>query len=231
VAGEEATIELLDVEECGESIVRFLTTFIKPQSLWFFMGEDWTALKVESYSRWRSTLWQKTMALLKSTAFSKSELASLNEVGVFHHVRDKELFNKMRNEYMEKDKVPSSWISKGNFPGIWTALFNPHNTYSIAFAEPALMRLYFKEGLYLYDSNDQEHVQLWQEWSGRDAENPWTGKRNSHGSSLAERMQFFDLPHHRDFYKENQLAAVIGYSDYISLVIVDEEAIGKVEFF
>jgi len=47
---------------------------------------------------------------------------------------------------------------------------------------------------------------------------------------LEKRMRRFGFPSHKRFFEENNFGVLIGYSDYISGVIVLEKSIEKVEF-
>lgn len=190
---------------------------------------NWLELKEKDYLRWKDTLIEKTLALLKSSGML--ELTQLNEIGCFHRVRDGQLYEKMKQESETSEAISETWISKGDYPGIWTALFDPYNTFSFSIGTPHIIRFYFKDGFYLYDKYSGEHQRMWEGWRSKGDSNPWSELLNDSGVSLEERMRTQGLPHQRQFYTENRFGAVIGYSDYISVIIILPESVKRVEFF
>ena len=60
------------------------------------------------------------------------ELSKYNQTGYYHKVISMEEFKAMKRYWDMEKRVPQEWIIKGNWPGIWTALFKPSNTYSAA---------------------------------------------------------------------------------------------------
>jgi hypothetical protein len=188
---------------------------------------DWTELKTH-YMEWRAELYKATQELLTSS--DRIELANYNDKGYFHHVRDVKLFEQMQALYEKEKSVPDEWISKGNFPGIWTAMFDPQNTFSIASLPVCIARFHFKEGYSIYDKFNPMHKELWESWDKK-SKDLWNLLRNDSKDSLEKRMKSYGYPHLKGFYEENKFGAVIGYSDYISPVIVLGSSISKVEFF
>lgn len=191
---------------------------------------NWKDLK-RDYPEWRGRLWSETQRLL--TGSDKIGLSQYNQIGYFHRVRDPKYFEQMKQEWEQLGKLPERWIGKGNFPGIWTALFDPCNTFSVVDSLPVLViRFYFKEGYFLFDRERSSHKRLLGKWleKGEIVDNPWEGLRNHHGESLAEKMKLYGYPSSKNFFKEHNFGAIIGYSDYLSVVIVLEESIQKLEF-
>jgi hypothetical protein len=188
---------------------------------------NWTELKLD-YSRWRSKLYKLTKELL--TGSDRIELSNYNEKGYFHHVRNPEYFEQMKMFWEKERTIPEEWISKGNFFGIWTAMFNPHNTYSFAQLPIHIVRFYFKDGFFIYDKENKNHKGLSDSWNNKNRKNLWKTLRNENGDTLEERMKIHGYPSHKDFYEDNSFSAVVGYSDYISPVIVLGNAINKIEF-
>lgn len=188
---------------------------------------NWTELK-RDYLTWREELYRITKELLTSS--DRVELSKYNNDGYFHHVSETKHFRLMQEDYERNKRVPEEWLSKGNHPGIWTAMFNPHNTYSRAHLPIQIIRFYFKDGFFVYDRENPNHEKLLASWNGRGRKNPWKTLRNNQGLSLGERMESHEYPSHKGFYIDNKFGALIGYSDYISPVIVLEDAIEKIEF-
>lgn len=188
---------------------------------------DWPRLK-ENYRTWRFALFKKTLGTLSSSEML--ELSQLNDIGYYHNVRSSKAFTKMRTEMNGTGAVPENWIYEKGEPGIWTALFDPCNTYSISSEPPHIMQFYFKDGFYLFDLDSSKHQELWASWQANGTSNPWSTLLNGGTSSLEERMKSQGFPDHKAFYKEHNFGATIGYSDYISAVVVLPEAVEKVVF-
>ena len=188
---------------------------------------NWTQLKT-NYGKWRSELYRLTKELLTSS--DRVELSQYNNDGYFHHVSETKHFIQMREYWERESRVLDEWVSKGDFPGIWTAMFNPHNTYSFAHLPIHIVRFYFKDGFFIYNSENPNHKKLLASWDSRDRKNPWEFLKNNREVSLEERMRFHGYPSHKSFYEDNKFGALVGYSDYISPVIILEDAIGEIEF-
>lgn len=150
---------------------------------------DWPKLK-RDYLRWRSELYRLTEEFL--TRSSRVELSEYNEVGYFHHVQ-KRHFDQMREHWEKEKKVSEAWIAKGRFPGIWMAMFSPHNTYSIDSLPVCVIRFYFKDGFYLYDQKNPAHQNLWSRWK-RGKKNPWRFLKNDFGESLEKKLKLHGYP-------------------------------------
>jgi hypothetical protein len=189
---------------------------------------NWSELR-HDYSRWRAELYRLTRELL--TKSDRVELSQHNEDGYFHHVSNSENFERMQSFWKREMVVPKEWISKGSFPRIWTAMFSPHNTYSIAHLPINIIRFYFKDGFFIYDKENPEHEKLSRTWNSRNRNNLWKTLRNKQGENLEERMKSHCYPSHKDFYEDNNFGAVVGYSDYISPVIMLGHAVKDLEFF
>lgn len=189
---------------------------------------NWTRLKKKNYNLWRGILGKQTLAMLKSS--SMLELSQLNEIGCFHGIPKKETFEIMKQEYEKEKGIPETWISKGNWPGIWVALFDPENVASYSSRLSHIIRFYFKDKFYLYDIYSKKHQKVWEDEKGIDDSDPWSKLLNEEGLSLEERMKRLSFPYHKNFYQQNKFGAVIGYSDYISVVITLPESVEKVEF-
>jgi len=194
---------------------------------------DWPNLK-NNYSLWRSTLYNETVSTLKKMAAEKTDIVALNALGVFHKISISG--EEMRNEYLANPTIPHRWIMKGNFPGIWCALYHPDNTFSrVQTSELIRIQITFKADFQIFDPGSEEHMKMWKVWksisSNSNKPNPWAEDINYCSQSMEKRMGLnCDGIDHLAFFKENHFGAFIGYSDYIALVIVDEAAIGKVEF-
>lgn len=188
---------------------------------------NWLELK-HNYSRWRSELNRLTKELLTNS--DRVELSEYNEDGYFHHLPNSEYFEQMKMLWEKERAVPEEWISKGNFFGIWTAMFNQHNTYSIAHLPIHIIRFYFRDGFFVYDKDNTTHKKLSNSWNSKNRKNLWRALRNEQGKPLEERMKFHGYPSHKDFYEDNRFGAVVGYSDYISPVIVLGHTIKELEF-
>lgn len=191
---------------------------------------NWTELK-KDYNKWRSELYRLTKELL--TCSNKVELSQYNEHGYYHKVRKKEFFEQMKQDWKNFKKVSQEWLAKGNFPGIWTAMFDPHNTYSIHSGSLCIVKFYFKNGYYIYDRMNSIHTNLLEIWEGVSEPNPWETIKNENGLSLKQRIEkgfFLSFPSHKKFFEDHKFGAVIGYSDYISPVIILEDSIKNVEF-
>ena len=189
---------------------------------------DWPSLKA-NYIEWRAELYRATEQLLTSS--DQVELAKYNNLGYFHHVNDAGVFEQMRESFEREKKVPEEWFSKGFFPGIWTAMFDANNTFSIAALPVCIVRFYFKEGFSIYNKYNPMHKEMWESWESKNSKDLWKLLRNDKGDSLEKRMKSGGYPHSKGFYEENRFGSVIGYSDYISPVIVLGSAVSKVEFF
>lgn len=192
---------------------------------------NWIELKRENYLKWRSILWRETAKLL--TGPKKVDLSRYNELGYFHKLSSREEFEMMRREWERSKSIPEEWIGKGIFPGIWTAMFSPFNTFSISTLPVPIMRFHFKKGYFILDRLNESHQALFLEWlkKNKETENPWKNLINSKKESLEERLRINEYPYHKKFFEDNNFGAIVGYSDYIAVVIVLEESIKEAEFF
>ena len=195
-----------------------------------FSSINWLGLKRKDYLGWRDALWKETQRIL--TISDKAELAQYNELGFFHKVSGQDEFEKMQQEWRKLKKVPQEWISKGAYPGIWTAMFSPHNTFSSSTAPILIIRFYFKEGYFLFDAENESHKELLESWLRQTGaeDNPWKSLKNSLEESLEERMKRHNYPSFKRFFEDNRFGALIGYSDYIAVVVILEDSIQGVEF-
>lgn len=188
---------------------------------------DWPGLK-KDYTKWRSKLWEETHKLL--TGSGKLELAQYNQVGYFHKVHEQEHFGQMQREWEQFGTVPQEWIAKGKYLGIWTALFDPCNTFSFARLPIFIARFYFKKGYFLFNLNNPSHRETLSSWNDKGKKNPWRELKNSGGEVLEKRLKFFKFPSHKRFFEENNFGAMLVRSDYIACVIFLEDSIERVEF-
>lgn len=188
---------------------------------------DWQDLRQNKGWAWHRILDDKTLEALTSS--DDVHLVQFNQLGYFHIVRNQEYFKQMKLEWEQHGRVPREWIAKGGYPGIWTAMFDPHNTYSRHSGLLSVVRFYFNDGYIVYNEKNPNHTALWENWEATD-ENPWESIVNERSLSLKERMEQFSLPSHKKFYEQHRFGAVIGYSDYTSPVIVLEDSVAKVEF-
>jgi len=189
--------------------------------------QDWVKLKTEDPNSWKKDLWDATLKVLRS--IPDLQIATLNEVGIYHRFKGSDHYETTKEQYVTMGTAQEDWISRGIYPGIWTALFDKCNTYSIARSRQFL-RFYFRDGFDLYDPENPEHTRLWDEWTGKETDNAWKDMRGVRGVSLEERMRFMRLPGHKRFYVDHSFGAFLGLQDYASLVIIDELAIEGVEF-
>ena len=195
---------------------------------------DWVALKSSDYLAWRSTLYGVTQKVLRIAAKEFKDLSELNKVGIYHKIPS-EHAGSLLKEYEKTGKVSGSWVSQGKFPGIWCALFNPHNTYSMG-SDLCILQITFKAEYKVFDVKNEEHLKMWSAWSraaeNRTKVNSWESALNEEGSSLADRMSYGlgipgimvlspPMPGHSEFYREQKFGAVIGYSDYMAVTIID----------
>jgi len=118
---------------------------------------SWPKLQA-SGSGWRNRLWTESLKLL--TGSDPFELSQYNNVGYFHRVRSQSEFRLMQQTWEQLKSVPPEWIGKGNYPGIWTALFDSCNTYSYASPPIMIVRFYFRQGYFLFDTESQLHQEL-----------------------------------------------------------------------
>ncbi len=188
---------------------------------------DWQELKTKKPLAWHNVLTRATMNLITSPGF---ELSKGNEHGYFHHVREEKHFKQMQAEWEKKERVPEEWISKGQYPGIWAAMFNPCNTYSSWPPPHHIIRFYIKDNFFIYDWKNRKHEKAFKSWKAGGRKNPWTALKNEQGKSLEKRMKNMRCPAHKCFYEDKKFGAVIGYLDYLSPVIVLEDAVERVEF-
>lgn len=190
---------------------------------------NWPELQTGGFG-WRDRLWVESLRLL--TGSDPFELSRYNNVGYFHRVRSQSEFRRMRQTWRQLKSVPPEWIGKGTYPGIWTALFDPCNT--ISFARPPIMivRFYFRQGYFIFDIENQRHRELLDKWTreNKDRENPWQEIKDGQGQSLKNKTRLHRFPSHKGFFEDNNFGALIGYYDYISVVIVLEGSIQEVEF-
>ena len=185
---------------------------------------------IDIYRR-KSELNKETLKILTSSDWV--ELSLYNEDGYFHRVDSIYHFHLMKQEWERKHEIPPYWISKGYFPGIWMSIFDPYNTFTIAFPPIGILRFYFKESYYIFDPQNKKHVRMWSKWQrtkNMHRPNPWKDLKNERGLSLEERMKDYQLPHHSGFYQDHSIGAFIGYHDFISPVLINENSIKDVNF-
>lgn len=191
---------------------------------------NWSELKENDYLIWRSNLWIETQKILTSS--NRVELSQYNELGYFHKIHNQNEFKGRQREWQELKRVPQEWIGRGNYPGIWTAMFSPHNTFSRATPPILITRFYFKKGYFVFDVKNPFHKQILKAWLRKKEmiDNPWKNIRNFRGESLEEIMKLYNYPYFKRFFEDNCFGALVGYSDYVAVVIVLEGSIQEVEF-
>jgi hypothetical protein len=163
---------------------------------------------------------------LSLLASEEGSLSQLNQLGIFHKF-DPRVGNSF-GELNSLQNIPSSWISRGTWPGIWCTLYSPRYTFSIATRPPLVSRVEFAEGFKLYDPSSESSKQLWMEWelANKQKSNKWESDFNSKGISMKHRVeQYLAAPGHVEFYHENGFGAIVGREDYMAIVIIDEAAI------
>lgn len=140
----------------------------------------------------------------------------------------------MKKEWALDRRVPPSWIAKGDYPGIWLAMFSHRNTAELVSSPLFFLRFYFKSEYAIFNSQNPDQQQIWEEWSGKNLPNPWAEIANSKGIHLEQRMKgggfYRPFPHHKRFYEEYAFGAALGYSDYITPVIVLEDSVADIDF-
>jgi len=188
---------------------------------------DWATLNWKDELKRQSKLRKETSKLLRSSG--EVELSEYNQTGYYHKVNSMEEFRNMRNYWDAERRVPQDWITKGNWPGILTAMFDPNNTFSIARKPIGIVRFYFKDGFFLYNPEKAKHRRLLEEWH-EDGNNPWKSAKNERGRTLESRLISLRLPSSKNFCIAHNFGAAIGESDYISVVILLENSISNVEF-
>jgi len=189
---------------------------------------NWPKIK-KNHHRWKVILGKLTKELLTNS--DRVELSKYNEEGYYHHVPNYEHFKQMQLFWGKERRVPEEWIYKGKSPGIWTSMFSPYNTFSIAPIPVCVIQFHFKDGFFIYDRKNLNHKKTLRSWRNRRKRNPWKFLKNDEGKTLEERLRLHRYPSHKDFYENNSFSAIIGYSDYVSPVIMLEHAIESVEFF
>jgi len=196
---------------------------------------------LSGYSDWRSDLYGTTRGVLRDVADSQAPISDLHKHGVYHKI-PREHGEPLMARYSVSKEIPSDWVSKGFFPGVWCALFGPHNTYSMA-SDLYVLRITFKAEYKVFDPANSEHVKLWGAWksvhSNMEKTNDWATGMNSTRESMRDRMAsgasllhitlWPSMPEHVEFYRENKFGAVVGYSDYMGLVVVLPECIESLE--
>ena len=193
---------------------------------------NWMELKRTNYLEWGEELRRRTLELL--TVHDDTYLAQFNQCGYFHRVRDRGHFEQMRKDWERFGRVPEEWIYKGKWPGIWAAMFDPHNTYSHSgdlFLYVA--RFSFKDGFRIYKVANPKHRNQWETWDAKDRPNPWEHTLNERRQSLKQRMEndlCSPLPSHKKFFEDHKFGVVMGYSDYVSPIITLEDSVENVEF-
>jgi hypothetical protein len=156
-------------------------------------------------------------------------------VGVFHHF--KQAAGRNEADFDVEGEIPIGWIARGSWPGIWCALGEPTNTTSLHTRDRQLWiaSITFKEGYFVFDPAYRKHLDEWKSWSAVPGnlakENIWETATNAEGQSLASRIdqQLCRGINHASFFLEKSYGAVIGYSDYMGLVIIDQRAIQSLE--
>ena len=188
---------------------------------------DWNERK-KLFLGWRNELNRLTRELMTSSG--RIQLSDYNDDGYYHHVQSQKHFDDMKSCYEKNGNVPQSWFYKGRFPGIWISMFDPCNTYTIAYEPLHFVRLYFKDDFSIFDKENTAHKRRWKDWGGWRIDNMWSRQRNGEGVSMESRMRGQGVPSHKWFYEANRFGAFLGYNDYISPVAVLEDSIEKVEF-
>ncbi|HLC90191.1 MAG TPA: hypothetical protein VJI15_00320 [Candidatus Nanoarchaeia archaeon] len=104
----------------------------------------------------------------------------------------------------------------------------------MVFGPVFFLRFYFKQNYFIFDHQNPHHQQMWNEWPGKETPNPWTEMKNTKGINLEQRMKeggfYHPFPHHKRFYEEHSFGAALGYSDYISPVVILEDSVADVQF-
>lgn len=188
---------------------------------------NWHDLKSRDFERWKYELYGETEKLLKSS--DRVELASYNDIGYYHNFKGPDFYAKAKETWGRKPGAISKRICSGWYPGIWTVMFDQVNSHSPP-ERPHAVRITFREGFSVYDRQNQVHKEMAGYWNPDQRENPWEDVSDVWGWNFARKMELHQYPSHKSFYEENKIGAVIGYSDFISPVIILEEAVDKVEF-
>lgn len=189
---------------------------------------DWKKLAIRNYTAWRDISNQKTLEVL--TRSSMLDLSTLNDIGCFHKEKEENILTTMKEDYEQYGTIPTEWFYQRYWPGIWAALFDPVNCSSQAYEGTKVIRMYFNKGFYIYDKLSTEHKNKWEKWGAKGSKNQWSSLINPQGISLERRLKNHDLPHHKKFFEEYKFGAAIGYSDYISVVVLLPKAVQRIQF-
>lgn len=186
-------------------------------------NQYWKDFKLRNYQDFRMELYERMIISLTCQKFSE-----LNEIGIFHNVKDKMYWNQMKIDAESGNY--SSWISKGVFFGIWTTLFSPETSFTFV-TNPIqyMIRFRIMADYCIYNPNDPLHVALWNQFMQSPdfrLPNSWENPQR-----LAERLKDNHYPFHSIFFEKYHIAGLIGYSDYVSFVLLNPNAIAKTDFF
>lgn len=188
---------------------------------------DWPVVKSMDFEKWKYELYCETEKVLKNTGMP--ELSSYNELGYYHNVKNPGRYAQAKETWTKDKKAISERICAGSYPGIWTSMFHPCNTHNLV-EKPNVIMFTFRNNFFIYDRQNPAHREIAVSWDPQGMENPWEQARDRWGWNFARKMELSQYPSHKSFYEDNNIGAVIGYSDYMSPVIILEEAIEKVEF-
>lgn len=176
--------------------------------------------------KFRPVLFNILKSGLRLLSSEQGSLLHLNQFGVFH--KFKEQAGNPFEEFESTQRIPPTWITRGTFPGIWCTLYSPGYTFTVAQAPIVIAQFYFAPGFKLYDPCSESSKQMWTEWERANKRkfNKWENSYSSEGINMKDRVEeFLDAPGHFEFYRENGFGAIIGRSDYMAVVIIDEAAI------
>ncbi|KAF9883000.1 hypothetical protein FE257_004340 [Aspergillus nanangensis] len=179
----------------------------------------------------RNTRYLTLKTGLQLLAEEGKTLDILNEkIGIYHKFGPKA--GGPFEEYSQKGRLPPHWIYRGRFPGIWCTLFSPWCTLGvmpIVVREENFGQLKINPGFKLYDPKSKRCQDLWLQWNNaenRAKPNSWEAEVNSNSESMEKRVgEQLKAPNHFQFYREHGFGAIIGYHDYIAIVIIDANAV------
>ncbi|MFH0929064.1 MAG: hypothetical protein V1818_01760 [Candidatus Aenigmatarchaeota archaeon] len=196
------------------------------------LGIDWKDQK-RHIATWQKMLCMATEKLLTSS--SNFELSSQNEAGYFYRVRNSDGYEQMKTVWKNQGKVPEEWMTRDNYPGMQTAMFDPVNTFASSIMPVMVLRLYFKDGYMIFDRLNKDHKKLSESWKGDGKPNSWDVLKDRE-YSMKSKIESNFYPSHKKFFEENSFGGIVGYpvvgyhDAFVSPVAVLEDSIERIDF-
>ena len=195
-----------------------------------FLNREQASIPEDWFGR-RSRLYDILNIALRMVAQDNTDISALNQIGIYHRFHPAAGDPFAASDSL--DEVPDHWITRGESPGIWCTFFSPSYTYSSRVGDPIIAQILLRPGFRLYDPASESDQEEWQTWASKPANtqkfNKWDVMQNSGGKSMSDRVKvLLGAPTHYAFYAEMDIGAIVGYSDYMALVIIDEGVIENV---